>query len=53
MELYILHLKIKMMRKRLAQLVEDRGKTHPLVLAVNRRINQLVAEFHRKAGQLI
>ena len=50
MELYILHLRIEMMKKRLVRLAEDRGRTHPLVLALSRRLDGLVVEYMRKAG---
>ena len=44
MELYILHLRIEMMKKRLVRLAEDRGRTHPMVLAMSRRIDRLMVE---------
>ena len=50
MELYILYLRIEMMKKRLVQLAEDRGRTHPLVLAMSRKLDRLIAEYVRKAG---
>lgn len=52
MELYILHLRIEMMKKRLVRLAEDRGRTHPLVLALSRRLDALIVEYMnmRKAG---
>jgi hypothetical protein len=46
--LFILHLKIEMMKKKLVRLAEDRGRTDPLVIALSRRIDQLMVEYMRK-----
>jgi hypothetical protein len=43
-ELYLLHLRIELLKKRLVRLAEDRGRTHPMVLAMSRRIDRLIVE---------
>lgn len=50
MELYLLYLRIEMLRKRLERIAEDKERTHPLVLAMSRRLDGLVEEYMRKAG---
>jgi radical SAM superfamily enzyme YgiQ (UPF0313 family) len=47
-ELYLLHLRIELLKKRLVRLAEDRGRTDPLVIALSRRIDQLMVEYMRK-----
>lgn len=48
MELYLLHLRIELLKKRLVRLAEARGRADPLVMAMSRRIDQLVVDYMRK-----
>ena len=50
MELYLLYLRIEMLRKRLERITEDKERTHPLVLAMSRKLDGLIVEYKRKAG---
>lgn len=47
MEIFLLYLKIELMRRRLVRLAERHGRHHPLVLAMSRRLDGLINEYMR------
>lgn len=50
MEIFLLHLKIELMRRRLVRLAEKYGRNHHLVLAMSRRLDGLINEYMRVAS---
>ena len=52
MELYLLYLQIEMLRKRLERIAEDKERTHPLVLAMSRKLDGLIVEYMRKGDNV-
>lgn len=43
----LLRMKIAAIRKRLVRLAEKHGRTHPLVIAMSRRLDALIVESMR------